>query len=258
MTADQLGSFTLSAESLSYSYGDHPALRNFSARFERGVTGLVGPNGAGKSTLLRLLAGTESAQSGQLDFDGARVVGRRERARYRADVGYVPQDPEWIGEFTVRDLLEYFAVLRCGRGEETHSKINRVLETLDLTGLQSVRLSRLSGGQNRRAFLGQALVHEPPVLILDEPTAGLDPVQRAQFRRYLSTVAAHRIVVVSTHLVEDVAHIADTIQVLRGGRGVWSGAPALLEELGGKASGIAASAVERGLLQVLDQDGASA
>lgn len=258
MADDDSGSSVLSAKNLSFSYGNHPALRDFSARFERGVTGLVGPNGAGKSTLLRLLAGTESAQSGRLDFDGTRVAGVKGRAQYRASVGYMPQDPEWIGEFTARELLEYLAVLRCGRNAETCAKIDRTLETLDLIDLQRIRLSRLSGGQKRRAFLAQAIVHEPPVLILDEPTVGLDPVQRAQFRQYLSAVASHRIVIVSTHLVEDVAHIADTIQVLQEGRGVWSGAPRLLEELGKNAPGVAASAVERGILRVLEQGEASA
>ncbi|WP_165384167.1 ATP-binding cassette domain-containing protein [Leucobacter triazinivorans] len=248
----------LQVSGLSYFYGSAPALRDLDARFPVGVTGLVGPNGSGKTTLLRVLAGMKSPKRGRMEFCGEPVARARQRSKHRASIGYMPQEPDWIGEFTVRELLEYFGYLRCGRNLATRTKIDRTLEKLDLVEQQRTRLGQLSGGQKRRAFLGQAIVHEPPVLILDEPTVGLDPVQRAQLRRYLHAVAKDRIVIISTHLVEDIAHIADSIQVLQEGCGVWHGSPAELAQLGWEAGVSGMSEIERGMLRVLGLEAGSA
>jgi len=241
-------------EGVGYAYRGVPALRGLSAEVAVGVTGILGPNGAGKSTLLRLLAGLELAHEGVVRFDGAPVVTHADASRLRESVGYLPQDPRWSRSMSVHDLVRYFAVSWLGR-----SGAVRVADAIDAVGLSDRRdtpIGRLSGGQARRAFLAQALVHDPSILVLDEPTAGLDPVQRVRLRQHVLATSGGRAVVWATHIVDDLLSLADRILVLDEGRLVWSGPPHALEELGASADrddgmGDGMSAGECGFLAVL-------
>ncbi|MFL6099942.1 MAG: ATP-binding cassette domain-containing protein [Actinomycetales bacterium] len=207
----------VSLESVGYSYrGSQAVLSGVSVRWPSGVIGLLGPNGSGKSTLLGLLAGTLTVQRGTVRVLGAEPT----RAR---DVGYLPQQAEWPGQFTVTEFLAYLAWSRGVRRRQREQRVRDAIRDVDLAGQAQVRLSRLSGGQRRRAMLAQTLLTEPAVLVLDEPTTGFDPTQRVGFRSLIARLAERRTVVVATHLVEDVEHIASWLCVLREGRVAYNG-----------------------------------
>lgn len=216
---------TLRADGLARAYRGVDALAPLDLTWGPGVHGVLGPNGAGKTTLLRMLAGVLVPTSGRLLVRGAEVRSSRQRAAYRHEVGLLPQEPGWPGEFTAAELAGYVGVVRgLGRRRAT-VRAREVLDEVGLGDRRDVQIRRMSGGERRRAFLAQALVHDPSVVILDEPTSGLDPVQRLRVRHLLGDLAAHRTVLLSTHLVEDVVRTADTLLVLDSGHAVWSGSP---------------------------------
>ena len=243
---------TLSVAHVSVSFGEVQALDDVSAKFGTGVNGILGPNGAGKSTLFRVITGGLRPAEGSLGWRGRPVSTRPEISALQADVGYLPQDPGWFAGFTVTELCAYMAGLR---GVPRSARLGRAADAVESVGLQekaSHRLSTLSGGQRRRAFIAQALVHDPAVLVLDEPTSGLDPVQRVQLRALVGELGRERTVLLSTHLVEDVAHIAQMVFVLDSGKLVWYGPVSALAQRGAaRAEDDAASRYERGFLAVL-------
>jgi len=239
----------------SFAYGDHEALHCLSAQWPIGVSAVLGPNGAGKTTLLRLLCGLAPPSSGVVLVGETALTGASARSRHRAAIGYLPQEPRWDVGFTVAQFLTYFAFLRGVGAKRTDQAVRTTLEAVDLVNQAGTRLKALSGGQRRRVYLAQTLVHDPPVLILDEPTAGLDPVQRVRLRQLVGRIGQDRTVILATHLVEDAVSLDANTLVLSEGSAVWTGpATALAEAAGPPVAGQgpgAALPAELGLINLL-------
>ncbi|WP_323742735.1 ATP-binding cassette domain-containing protein [Nocardioides islandensis] len=216
----------LTGVSKRYGRGRIRALADVDIAFDQGVTGLLGPNGAGKTTLLRIVATSIAADSGDV-----RLLGRdpqrsqAEVTAVRRELGFLPQELGYPSDMTAFGFIEYVAVLKEWNDREVRSQeVRRVLGAVGLADQASVRISRLSGGQRRRVGLAQALLGEPRLLVLDEPTTGLDPAQRADLRRSLSAVAHRSTVLLSTHQTEDVAALCERVVVLAGGTVRFDGA----------------------------------
>jgi ABC-2 type transport system ATP-binding protein len=201
---------TITLSGAGRSFGSTWALRDVDLTLSPGVIGLLGPNGAGKTTLLRLLA---------------TAFAPKERTEIRRRLGYLPQELGYPVGFSAFAFVDYMAVLKEWRNStERHAEVRRVLELVDLGDLATKRLRSMSGGQRRRVALAQALLGTPPVLILDEPTTGVDPEQRVTLRTVLAEVARASIVVLSTHQTEDVAALCERVIVLDHGRVRYDGA----------------------------------
>jgi ABC-2 type transport system ATP-binding protein len=214
-----------------------------SFRLERGITGLLGPNGAGKTTLLRCLATVLAPDHGRIDVLGLDPDQPAQRTEIRRRIGYLPQEPGFYRNFTCFDFVDYLAILKeHADRDERHAEVRRVLELTGLADKATVKIRKLSGGMRRRLALAQSLLGSPAFLILDEPTAGLDPELRFRFRELLTDLATDRAVLLSTHQTEDVAAICDRVIVLSGGRVGFEGRPL---ELAGLAAGQVWMAAER-------------
>lgn len=225
------------AADVSHSYGGRLALSGVSCELPVGVTGLLGPNGAGKSTLMKLLATAMrlrngSIRFGEIEFDDGSI------ARVRGLIGYLPQRFEVMEMASVRRNVSYAAWAHGLSGDGLETAVGDALELFDLTDRAKSRARTLSGGMRQRLGLACALVHRPQVVILDEPTVGLDPVQRSELRRSIAKLGEHSVVLISTHLVEDLAAIAERVLVIHQGRLRFAGSVAELRELGegGQAS----------------------
>jgi ABC-type multidrug transport system ATPase subunit len=212
----------------------------------RGVHGLLGPNGAGKTTLIRALATVLRPASGTLS-----LLGGEEPRSLRRRLGYLPQEFGHYRRFTVREFVEYMAWLKEMPGHEVPAAVQRAVERVGLADRADDRLKTLSGGMIRRVGIAQAIVNDPDVLLLDEPTAGLDPAQRMRFRDLLTELGTDACVVVSTHLVEDVAAACTDVVLLAEGRLVFQGTPAQLAAAGTDEHP-GDSPIERGYSAVLD------
>jgi ABC-2 type transport system ATP-binding protein len=228
---------------LSRCYGATRALEDVSLGFDRGITGLLGPNGAGKTTLLSVLATVAEPDAGQVSAFGLNPRDRTERVEIRRRLGYLPQELGYHRHFTVAGFCDYIAILkeipdRSRRAEE----VARVLAATGLERLASKRIRTLSGGMRQRLGIAQALLGEPDLLILDEPTAGLDPEQRLRFRELLSDLPGDPVIVLSTHQADDIAAICPRVVVLLDGRVRFTGAPA---ELAATAAGRVWTSSER-------------
>ncbi|MFI7639747.1 ATP-binding cassette domain-containing protein [Nonomuraea sp. NPDC049400] len=211
---------------LTKTYGAKRALDGLSLTLGTGVTGLLGPNGAGKTTLLRCLATTLAPDRGTVHAFGLDPADRRQRTALRRRLGYLPQNPGAYPHFTAFDLVDYVAILKeLTDREHRHAEVRRVLAEVDLTDQAGTKVRRLSGGMRQRLALAQALLGEPDLLILDEPTVGLDPEQRMMFRALVSRLGESRTVVLSTHQTEDVAALCERVVVMRDGRAVFDGTP---------------------------------
>lgn len=232
---------------LCQRYGRDQALDHVSIEWKVGVHGLVGPNGAGKSTLLRLLALIERAKSGELTVLGCDVSNR---AALRGRIGYLPQEPGVPHAITARELVLYAAHLRSVRSGRRQA-VARAIELADVGEFADKKVSSLSGGQKRRAFIAATIVGAPEVVLLDEPTAGLDPAQRVAFRTMLKELGATSTVILSTHLVEDVELGCETVTVLSGGRKVFGGSVEELRRKGVVEKQSDISALESAYLQVI-------
>jgi ABC-2 type transport system ATP-binding protein len=209
------------------TYGRQRALDGLTLHGGNGVTGLLGPNGAGKTTLLRIVATVLAPTSGTVRVLGRDVTRADDRLEVRRRLGYLPQDPGFYKGFTAFEFVDYVAILK--EMSERRSRHDEVRRVLGLTGLEPVagkKVRALSGGMRRRLGLAQALLGDPEIVVLDEPTAGLDPEQRLRFRELVSAIAEHRTVLLSTHQTEDVAALCRTVYVMDDGRAVWSGTPA--------------------------------
>ncbi len=205
----------LQIERLCKNYGRTEALRDFSCTLNPGVYGLLGPNGAGKSTLLNILSRNLAPTSGWVLLDGAEIGSLG--TAYLARVGFMPQQQALYPGFTCREFLGYCAALRGMKRREAGEAISTVLEQVELTQKAEARISALSGGMKQRLLLAQALLGDADLLLLDEPTAGLDPRQRIAVRNLISSVAAKKIVLICTHVVQDVEAIAKQILILKKG-----------------------------------------
>ena len=207
-------------------YGRKHALADVDLTFDHGVTGLLGPNGAGKTTLLRIVATSIAADGGKVRLFGRDPHGSHaEVTAVRRELGYLPQELGYPSDMTAFGFVEYIAVLKEWNDRARRvQEVRRVLDLVDLTDQATGRVSRLSGGQRRRVGLAQALLGNPRLLVLDEPTTGLDPAQRADLRRTLSTLGHRSTVLLSTHQTEDVAALCERVVVLAGGTVRFDGA----------------------------------
>ena len=207
-------------------YGRTYALCDVDLAFDQGVTGLLGPNGAGKTTLLRMVATSIAADSGEVRLFGHDPHhSHAEVTAVRRQLGYLPQELGYPSDMTAFGFVEYVAVLKewNDRGRRTR-EVRRVIDLVGLTDQATTRVSKLSGGQRRRVGLAQALLGDPQLVVLDEPTTGLDPAQRADLRRTLSTLGHRSTVLLSTHQTEDVAALCERVVVLAGGTVRFDGA----------------------------------
>ena len=205
---------------LAVRYRDVQAIDDVSFTLPpRGVNGLLGPNGAGKSSLLRVLATIQEPDGGEFEILGTSVSGRRSRREARARLGYMPQDPGYYPHFRVRQFATHIALLKqIPSAEERRHEVERVLELVDLGAKSRARIKTLSGGMRQRLALACALLGDPPVLVLDEPTVGLDPEQRIRFREMIADLGASRAVLLSTHQTDDIAELCHRVLVLVEGR----------------------------------------
>ncbi|GII54817.1 ABC transporter ATP-binding protein [Planotetraspora thailandica] len=216
----------VSVRDVNRRFGRKTVLERFSVELGRGVTGLLGPNGAGKTTLLRILATTLAPDAGEVRTFGLDPSDPAQRTEVRRRLGYLPQDPGYYPHFTAFELVEYVAILKELTGRrERHREVRRVLAETDLSGAAKTKVRKLSGGMRQRLALAQALLGDPALLILDEPTVGLDPEQRMRFRALVSRLGESRTVLLSTHQTEDVAALCERVIVMREGRAVFDGTP---------------------------------
>ncbi|MCM1221059.1 MAG: ABC transporter ATP-binding protein [Lachnospiraceae bacterium] len=219
----------LTIDRVSKQYRNLIAVDRISAELTKGVYGLLGANGAGKTTLMRMVCGILKPTGGTISFDGIDVG----EEAYRAILGYLPQDFGYYPEFSAMDFLLYLAALK---GISKPKAKERAEELLELVSLQDVRRRKVktfSGGMKQRLGIAQALINEPKLLVLDEPTAGLDPKERVRFRELIGSLGKESIVLLSTHIVSDIEHIADEILMMQEGqlvyRGRWDGTMGDLE-----------------------------
>ena len=218
---------TVDLADVVHRYGSTTALDRVTLRLETGVTGLLGPNGAGKSTLMRVLATVINPDAGTVRLLGRDTADADQRTQVRRQLGYLPQELGFPRGFTAFGFVDYLALLK--EFDDRPTRQAEVRRALDLVGLRDVattRVRRLSGGMRRRLGLAQALLGDPRLLVLDEPSTGLDPEQRAVLRTLLSRAAGHATVVVSTHQTEDVAALCDRVVVLDSGQVAFDGSVA--------------------------------
>ncbi len=215
---------TVTLTGLDKSYGRTNALSGVDLVLAPGITGLLGPNGAGKTTMLRILATALAADRGSLRILGADPTTTEGRVAVRQRLGYVPQETGFPRGFTTFAFVDYMAILKEWTDlPSRHEEVRRVIGQVGLAEVGTKRVSALSGGQRRRVVLAQALLGSPDLLVLDEPTAGLDPAQRGRLRDVLGRAGETSTVVISTHQTEDVAALCERVVVLDGGRILFDG-----------------------------------
>ncbi len=221
---------TLVLNGLTKRYGSNVALDALSVTFQPGIYGLLGANGAGKSTLLNLLTDNVKRDGGCVTFNGQEILNMGDR--FRAVLGYMPQQQGCYESLTAQAFVSYIARLKGMKGNHLRQQVDEVLR---LTNLESVRhkaVGSFSGGMKQRVLLAQALLGDPKVLLLDEPTAGLDPRERIRIRNFIKELAKDRIVILATHIVSDIESIADQVLLLKKGKLIRMDAPqALIDAL---------------------------
>ena len=201
---------------LTKRFGDFTAVDDMNIRITNGVYGLLGANGAGKTTLMRMICTLLTPTSGQILCDGKDI--QKMEGEYRNLLGYLPQEFGFYPEFSVKDYLLYIASLKGIRPVVAKKRVKELLEQVGLSKAANKKMKKLSGGMKRRVGIAQAILNNPKILILDEPTAGLDPTERVRFRNMISELSKERIVILSTHIVSDVEYIANEIWLMKNGR----------------------------------------
>lgn len=220
----------LIADRLSKQYQNKIAVDKVSLCLHKGVYGLLGANGAGKTTLMRMLCGILRPTGGTVTLDGFDVT----TEKYRSLLGYLPQEFGYYPDFSGQDFLLYLAALKGLGRREAKYRAKELLELVSLQDMAGKKIKTYSGGMKQRLGIAQALLNHPALLILDEPTAGLDPKERVRFRKLIGELGKENIVLLSTHIVSDIEHIADQILMMKDGRlfyqGEWNGEQGALEE----------------------------
>lgn len=209
----------LSIDRLTKQYQNKIAVDRISLRLNTGIYGLLGANGAGKTTLMRMVCGILKPTSGTITFDGIDVS----EERYRSMLGYLPQDFGYYPEFTGEDFLLYMAALKGMRKPQARRKTVELLKLVSLHDVAKKKIKTYSGGMKQRLGIAQALLNQPKLLVLDEPTAGLDPKERVRFRDLIKDLGKDSIVLLSTHIVSDIEHIADDILMMKSGQLIYQG-----------------------------------
>jgi ABC-type multidrug transport system ATPase subunit len=217
---------------LTRRFGRNQAVAGVNLHAGPGVLGLLGPNGAGKTSLLRMMATVIPPSSGELRLLGQDPGSYDSRRQIRRRLGYLPQSLGYYPSFTVVEFVEYFALLKDMPPAKVPAAVAAAVERVDLGSKAKAKLRTLSGGMLRRVGIAQAIVNEPDLLLLDEPTAGLDPEQRVKFRALLRSLGQHATVVVSTHLVEDVGAACTQVALMDAGQIVFQGTPTELTARG--------------------------
>jgi ABC-2 type transport system ATP-binding protein len=203
----------LKLENISKTYKNFTAVTNINMEFNQGIYGLLAPNGAGKTTLIKMLVSLISPSSGMITYNGEPIQNLGEI--YREQIGYLPQHFGFYKHYSPAQYLRYLAVLKGMDASIIESRIDEVLEQVALTDVKKKKMRKFSGGMIQRVGIAQALLANPKILILDEPTAGLDPKERARFRHLLSELARDKIILISTHVVSDIESIANEVVMLK-------------------------------------------
>lgn len=209
----------LCVDRVTKQYKNKIAVDRMSFSLTPGVTGLLGANGAGKTTLMRMISGVLMPDSGEIKFDGMSVMSEQ----YRDVLGYLPQDFGYYPEFTAMDFLLYFAALKGIEKKRAHTRAEELLEVVGLKDEMRKKIKTFSGGMKQRVGIAQALLNRPKILVVDEPTAGLDPRERARFRDLISDIGKENVVLLSTHITSDLEHIANRLLVMQSGQLIWQG-----------------------------------
>lgn len=205
-------------EALTKRYGDLEALKNINLKLEEGMHGLLGPNGAGKTTFMRILTTLVPKTSGKVTYDD---IGISDKKTIRKLIGYLPQEFSLYPNMTVYETMSYFFLL--SNCKPTSSKITALLKEVHLESCKRLKIKALSGGMKRRLGIAVALIHNPKVLIVDEPTAGLDPEERIRFRNLLTHFGRDKVVILSTHIAEDIALSCHSLTVMKKGHVAYNG-----------------------------------
>ncbi|MDD3277935.1 MAG: ABC transporter ATP-binding protein [Lachnospiraceae bacterium] len=205
----------LSIVQLEKRFGSKSAVSKISVTLQPGVYGLLGANGAGKSTLMRMVCSILKPTSGQILFDGKNIEHLGEI--YRSKLGYLPQDFGYYPDFTAKEYLTFIAAIKGITGSKAKKEVKQLLETVNLSDVVGKQIRTFSGGMKQRLGIAQAVINNPSILVLDEPTAGLDPKERMRFRNLISEQAKDKIVILSTHIVSDIDSIADDILMMKEG-----------------------------------------
>ena len=213
----------LQLQHLCKQYGEKRAVNDVTATLSPGVYGLLGANGAGKSTLMRMICGVLKPTSGYIRLNGKTIEDLGER--YYAQLGYMPQDFGFYPDFTAREFMRYMAAVKGIDRRKVKSRTEELLHMVNLTEAADKKVKSYSGGMKQRLGIAQAMLGDPHILILDEPTAGLDPKERVRFRNLISAFAKNRIVILSTHIVSDAEFIAEEIIMMKSGQIVHFGKP---------------------------------
>ena len=218
---------------LTKQFGSKTAVKDLNITLTNGVYGLLGANGAGKTTLMRLLCNLQAPTSGQIFLGGKNIAGLGER--YRALLGYLPQHFGYYPDFSALDFLFYVSALKGLEEKAVRKKSKELLEAVGLSREAKQKIKTFSGGMKQRLGIAQAMLNDPHILILDEPTAGLDPKERVRFRNLISAFSKDRIVILSTHIVSDVEFVAEDIIMMKAGQVLHFGNPQkILSEIDGK------------------------
>ncbi len=218
----------LTIERLTKQYGSKIAVDRLSGEFRNGVYGLLGANGAGKTTLMRMICGILTPTSGEIKLDGLNNLDMGEE--FREQLGYLPQDFGYYPDFKAKEFMLYIAALKGLPPEQAKLRAGELLEMVGLKEVANKKIKTFSGGMKQRLGIAQAMINDPKILVLDEPTAGLDPKERVRFRNLISDFASDRLVILSTHIVSDVEYIADEIMVMKNGIFIARGTVAELVE----------------------------
>ena len=223
----------LRIEHLTKKYGEKVALRDFTYTFTPGIYGILGANGAGKSTLMNLITDNVKRNEGQILWNGTDIL--KLGKGFRAKLGYMPQQQGMYNDFSARAFLRYMAQIKEIPKKQANEQIEQLLDLVNLREDAHKKVGGFSGGMRQRVLLAQALLGDPKILILDEPTAGLDPRERLRLRQYISDLSQDRIVFLTTHIVSDIESIAGDVLLMKQGELVRHGAPEeLISSCGGK------------------------